>query len=244
MSEFDLDPGISWLFVFAHPDDELAIAAWIRRLTSNGNKVFIAWLHAVGSRGEEAQMAAKAMGGLEGNCHFADFEDGSFLARLGNIQNELKAIVSKFNPDRLVCAAFEQGHLDHDALRFAIDEVWKGATLEFPEYWPYTPHVATMNRFTSSEGESIIELTSDEQKWKLKLAKGYPNTDIWRNLFWYEVWSALKLRRAHLVRTERLRWSPAYDFKTPSVPEKYKSRVEQSIQWKQWLDALLSVKQT
>ncbi len=241
MNEFDLDPSISWLFVFAHPDDELAIATWIRRLTLNGNKVSIAWIHGSGKRGEEARKAAESIGVNPENCYFADFDDGSFLSRLADLQNELRAMLGKYNPDRLVCAAFEQGHLDHDALRFAIEQVWDRPVLEFPEYWPYTPHVATMNRFTNTEGECVLELSSYEKRWKHALAKNYPSTDIWRNLFWYEIWSALRLRRAHLIRTERLRWSPKYDFRTPRVPEKYNSKVLRSNQWKVWLAALDSL---
>jgi LmbE family N-acetylglucosaminyl deacetylase len=144
MNEFDLDPNISWLFIFAHPDDELAIAAWIRRLTSNGNRVFIAWLHAVGSRGEEAKKAAELLGVSIESCFFGAFEDGSFIENFEGIRADVLNCINSCNPDRIVCAAYEQGHLDHDCLRLAVDQVC--GVLEFPNT-PYTPHVAKMNRF-------------------------------------------------------------------------------------------------
>jgi|CXWL01.1.fsa_nt_gi LmbE family N-acetylglucosaminyl deacetylase len=241
MKEFDLDPSISWLFVFAHPDDELAIAAWIRRLTSVGSSVTISWFHADGCRKEEAKMAAKAMGVAEENCSFGRFGDGLFLKHINDIQIEAKRALESCHPDRVVCAAFEQGHLDHDSLRYAIEQVWEGPTLEFPEYWPYTPRVATMNRFTCNDEECVIELSGEEQRRKLEMAKMYPSTEIWRNLFWYEVWSALRFNRANLVKTERLRWSPKHDFSKPSVPERYKSRVLKSREWRDWMAAMARI---
>ena len=45
MTLFDADIGERWLFCMTHPDDEISICAWIRRLTDAGVDVFLSWTH-------------------------------------------------------------------------------------------------------------------------------------------------------------------------------------------------------
>src|SRR5438445_654803 len=60
MSVFE--PGFRWLFCLTHPDDEIAIGAWIRRLTKSGCDVFLSWSHDTPIREEEARAAAEMLG--------------------------------------------------------------------------------------------------------------------------------------------------------------------------------------
>ena len=62
MTAFDTDPGIRRLFCFTHPDDELGIAVWVRRLTAAGAGVHLSWTHRTDAREREAREAAKVLG--------------------------------------------------------------------------------------------------------------------------------------------------------------------------------------
>lgn len=238
MTVFDLSPELRWAFVFAHPDDELAVAAWMRRLSLAGVEVWSIWAHAPPHREAEARAAANGIGLAAERLTFLDFPDGGFADALPRLCSQVVEQLAALSPDRVVCAAFEQGHLDHDALNFAVRRAGVGTVLEFPEYWPYTPRVAAMNRFADPEGEEVLHLSPEEQTWKRVLAQGYPSQAIWRNLVAYEAWTAIKGSRAGLIKTERMRVAPPVDFRVPQVPAKYQSRVLASPQWRRWIAAL------
>ena len=60
-----------------HPDDEMSICAWIRRLTQNGNEVHISWTHSNAVREAEARAVAVLLGVPDRNLHFFGASDGS-----------------------------------------------------------------------------------------------------------------------------------------------------------------------
>lgn len=154
MIAFDDSPHIRWLFFFAHPDDELALAGWLCHLHHQEVPFRIVYLSHTQVRRQEAHQALTCLGIPRSEVFFEDFPDGQFCERLFYLAETIQEHIKEYKPDRVVACAFEQGHLDHECVRFAVSRFWSGTTLEFPEYWPYSPWVVGMNRFSDSNGET------------------------------------------------------------------------------------------
>lgn len=237
MSAIDLSPDLRWLFLFAHPDDELAVAVMMRRLTIAGAKVSAAWLHSTPTRRSESEAAGKLIG-LKGELTFFENPDGGFIDDLHRLKMDVEKALAAAGPDRVVCAAFEQGHLDHDALNYAVAKSFQGTIVEFPEYWPYTPAVSSMNRFADPCGEEILTLSDEERAWKKNLARCYPSQGIRGYIGWFELWSMIRLNPARLVRTERVRIQAPIDYAETVHSGRARNRVLRSQEWSRWVGAL------
>ena len=238
MRLFDQDSGQRWLFCMTHPDDEIAISVWIKRLTSAGADVFMSWTHSTPEREAEARAAARILGVHEGNLFFHQAPDGDVVNCIWDLITAFREMMALVRPNRVVCAAFEQGHLDHDATNFVVNHSFEGPILEIPLYHTYTTRLQKINRFTSGEGEEVLELTPLEQEFKLQVAKSYPSQNIWSVLLWYEIYRAVTLRPVRLRRTERMRMQAHRSFLRPNLPDGLCERVRTSAQWQRWIAAV------
>jgi LmbE family N-acetylglucosaminyl deacetylase len=237
MMLFDHDAGQRWLFCFTHPDDEIAICAWIRRLTQAGADVYLSWTHHTEVREREAREVAECLGVPQSNLTFHGAADGGVVDQLWDLLPRFRSMMDEIRPDRVVVGAFEQGHLDHDATNFLVNHSFAGQVLEFPLYHTYLTRLQTLNRFADATGEEVLELTPMEQQLKLQIAKSYPSQNIWKVLFWYEAFRAVTFRPARLRMTERMRLQTHHSFLRPNVPEPLRSKVRASAQWQRWLAA-------
>ncbi|MCX7799628.1 MAG: PIG-L family deacetylase [Fimbriimonadales bacterium] len=244
MRAFDEDPSLRWLFVFAHPDDELGVCAWIRRLTRAGATVHACWTHHTPVRKAEAVRAMAALGVEERNLAFLPGVDGRVAEQMPELWPRMRQVVDEARPDRVVTIAFEQGHLDHDATNLLVNRSFEGPVLEYPMYHPYTRRIQTLNRFATPDGEEVLELTQEECALKRRLARGYPSQNIHAVLVWYHVYRWLTLRPLSLCRSERLRLQVHRDYRSPNLPPRLRREVERSATWRRWLlaaEAFLSL---
>src|SRR5436309_3061988 len=108
---FDVDPNLRWAFCMTHPDDEISICAWIKRLVENGNEVFLSWTHSTPSREAEARAAAALMGITEEHLTFFEAPDAGVVDHLGTLLPRFADFLTRIRPDRVCCGAFEQGHI-------------------------------------------------------------------------------------------------------------------------------------
>jgi len=235
MRLFDPDPSLRWLFVLPHPDDELAICAWLRRLRVAGADVRLLWVHSTPVRERESRAVAEQLGFSPQQCAFGGFEDGKVVERSNELAERLSEAVQGFRPDRVVAPAFEQGHLDHDATNLAVNLAFAGPVLEVPLYHPYCRRMQTLNRFSDPTGQEVLELTPDERRLKVRLARSYPSQTIWRNVFWYEVWQRLRLRFDPLSASERMRLQVWRRFREPNLPPRLAARVVRTEAWARWM---------
>jgi LmbE family N-acetylglucosaminyl deacetylase len=231
---FDPDPSIRWLFCMTHPDDELSIAAWIRRLTLQGADVFVSWTHSTPTRIEEAKAFAEAVGIPEDRLRFFDSPDGRVLEDLPRVIPLLRGAVNDIRPSRIVCGAFEQGHLDHDATNYAVSKAFDGQTFEAPFYHTYASLIQTVNRFADPTGEEVLALEPDEITQKKRFAELYPSQRIRELLVWYGVWQRLRGRSEDLCASERLRLRGPLDYLKPNLPAALSERVRRTARWKRW----------
>lgn len=234
MRAFDPDPSIRWLFAMTHPDDELSVAAWIHRLTTAGSEVFMSWMHSTPEREEEARHAADLVGVKQDRLSFFASPDGRVLEDIPGLLPLFIAQVKEVRPGRVVCGAFEQGHLDHDATNFLVNRTFSGPVFEAPWYHTYAQRIQTVNRFADPAGEEAMELTREEREFKSRLSRCYPSQRIRDLLVWYRIYGVLSGRSVDLLSTERLRLQTHKDFLTPNLPERIARKVKRTSKWKRW----------
>lgn len=234
MTCFDNDPSLRWLLCITHPDDELAIAAWLRRLCRQGNAVYLSWTHTTEERTEEARLAAKKIGVPQENLFFHAGRDRDLIDDIPALIPSFQSMMERIKPDRVIVGAFEQGHLDHDATNFLVAQTFSGPKLEIPLYHAYHSLIQTINRFPDPAREEVIQLSVEEQAFKLDLAQSYPSQTIWGALVWHEVGQWLMMRSPELKKSERMRHQTHFDFLCPNLPEPLATRVRRSARWRRW----------
>ena len=226
------------MFCMTHPDDEISICAFIRRLVLNGNEVFISWTHSKPVREKEGRKVATLLGVPQEHLRFFNATDGKVCDEIPDLLPRFKAWMDEVKPDRVCCGAFEQGHIDHDSTNFLVSESFKGPMFEIPFYHTYLTRLQTLNRFSDPRGEEILELNEEEQDFKRTIAKCYPSQNIWSVLLWYEISQNVRGRRMQLAKTERMRQQVHFNFRRPNHPPKLARRVKQSKTWKRWKSAI------
>ena len=233
------NPSLRWLFCLTHPDDELSVAVWIRRCVRNGCEVWLSWTHATPVRESEARAVAHMLGVPLERLTFHGGTDGSVCDEMGTLLSSFRAMMDRVRPDRVVCGAFEQGHLDHDATHWLVTHAFDGPVLEAPFYHVYTGRVQTMNRFSDPTGQETIRPTLEERAFKRHLARQYPSQNIWSVLLWYElVHQGARLRPFRLAFSERLRLWPGGSYHRPAHGLGLARKVRRSAKWRRWLRAL------
>ncbi|MFI5385224.1 MAG: PIG-L family deacetylase [Fimbriimonadales bacterium] len=235
---FDLDPNLRWAFCMTHPDDEISICAWIKRLVENGNEVFLSWTHSTPRREREGRAAAALIGVPEDHLMFFGAPDGEVIDHVAYLIEEFRDWFLIVQPDRACCGAFEQGHLDHDATNFIVNQAFRGPVFEIPFYHTYLVRLQKINRFADPRGEEVRPLDAHQQEFKKLVAKQYPSTNIWSVLLWYELLQGSKLKRADLAKTERMRLQTHKDFLTANLPPRLAERVKKCPKWKRWEKAV------
>lgn len=221
-----------------HPDDEISICAWIKRLTDAGAEVHINWTHSHPVREKEARIVATILGVPDSNLSFMNATDGSVCDELGSLKPKFESLIDHIQPDRVCCGAFEQGHLDHDSTNWLVSQTFHGPIFEIPFYHPYTRKLQTMNSFSSPVGQEALPLRPDEWKLKVQVAKSYRSQNIWSVLWWYEVWQTVRFKPIELRKRELMRPQVHRDFTHPNLPDELANEVKLSAQWKRWLAAL------
>lgn len=238
MTAFDLDPGQKWLFCMTHPDDEIAICAWIKRLTQAGAEVHINWTHSNPIRAAEARIVSAILGVPTPHLSFMEATDGAVCDQMTDLKPQFQALVDRIQPDRVCCTAFEQGHLDHDATNWLVHQAFDGPVFEVPLYHPYTRRLQRMNVFPTPDNQQALALQPEEWQLKLQVAKSYRSQNIWSVLWWYEAWQTVRFKPVELRKRELLRLQTHRDFATPNLPPRLRAEVEASAPWRRWLAAL------
>lgn len=134
-----------YLFLFAHPDDDVFIGGTLKLLLDQGAEVDAAWLTSgdyfgLGSRRErELSNAMAALGLDERRVHRLRFPDLGLLSRLDEAAEEVADLMDQLQPSIVVADAFEGGHPDHDCVNFLAFEGSfragiRAEIIEFPLY--------------------------------------------------------------------------------------------------------------
>lgn len=238
MKLFDPDPKLRWLFAMTHPDDELSICCWIKRLTDAGAEVWLSWTHSTPEREEEARGAAVSLGVAADRLIFHRATDGRVANEMPRLLPDFEAMMQKVKPDRVVCGAFEQGHPDHDATNVLVNRCFGGPVLETPFYHTYAHVIQTINRFSDPSRAEVLELSPEEVHFKQDLSRAYPSQRIGDLLIWFELWDRLRGKGGQLGHFESLRLQGHFDFGRPQAPPVMVPRILHSRRWREWVAAL------
>jgi LmbE family N-acetylglucosaminyl deacetylase len=134
-----------YLFVFAHPDDEVFIAGTMKQLLVRGAELHGAWLTSgdyFGKGQERERELSQALNilGLPGRWrHLFRLTDLGLLRELDRAADKVAKLVREIQPEVVFANAFEGGHPDHDAMNFLAYEGCSRAGIrpqifEFPLY--------------------------------------------------------------------------------------------------------------
>ena len=238
MSHFDLSKR-RWLFCMTHPDDEISICAWIRRLTANGNEVYMSWTHSNQFREAESRKVAELLGVPQANLTFHCATDGKVGAEFEPMLSAFYEMVSHIKPDVIACGAFEQGHPDHDTTNVLVNTVFCGDVLEIPFYHTYATKLQHVNSFSDPAGQSVLQLKPEEIKLKREVAKLFVSQNIWKVLLWFEIWQAIQCRGSNLSSREVMRIQKHKLFRVPNHPYGLAKKIEQTETWRTWCDQVL-----
>jgi LmbE family N-acetylglucosaminyl deacetylase len=243
MKAFDINVD-RWLFCFTHPDDEISIVAWIRRLCKAGRSVHCCWSVSNAVREMEARRMLTALGVPDENLHFYDAPDGHACDRLADLILFYREAIRVARPQRIAVGAFECGHIDHDSTNFAVAHANEGdlPIFEIPFYHTYLTRIPVINRFADPKDEQVIELTDEEARIKVNASRAYPSQNIGRLLYWYTVLNIVKLKPAALCSTERMRLQSHFDFTSPNLPEPLRNRVAASEKFRRFVKSQLDLR--
>ena len=177
-----------FLFVFAHPDDDVFIAGLMRRLISSGTDTLGVWLTSGGYLGgqkrreNELREATSVLGLPTDHCKMLRFPDLGLIDSMNRASTELAEILRDYQPENIFVTAFEGGHPDHDAANFIVYEARFRSQLhcqlfEFPLYngsGPFWTWRWRINAFPPGGPATVFQtLTPLEIDCKRKIMKIY-----------------------------------------------------------------------
>ncbi len=238
MTAFDSNPAERWLFVFPHPDDEIAIIGWIHHLHSQGIPLACAWVHANPVREAESRVVFKPLG-IE-TLHFGPGPDREFINQIPQLAAWLGTLTESFQPTRIVTTAFEQGHLDHDATNFVVNRLRAAPVFELPLYHPYDRILQTMNQFAGKGESEKRTLTMSEHALKCRLLSAYPSQRLGTILQTARTIKRLTGRPDPFL-VEHLRLQTHLDFRRPNLGPRDSARIMNSRPWARWISAIKDV---
>lgn len=183
-----LDDNVTYLFLFAHPDDDTFIAGTMKTLIAGRAKVHAAWLTSGDFLGQaerrerELAEAAAVLGLLPERIHLLRLPDLGLVSRLSDAAEIVSDLFDRVKPDGVFADAFEGGHPDHDAVNFLAYEArvrtgLNARLFEFPLYngtGPFLHWRWRINRFPQ-DGPAVLHTRLDEDAiaCKYKMMKIY-----------------------------------------------------------------------
>jgi LmbE family N-acetylglucosaminyl deacetylase len=160
-----------YLFLFAHPDDDVFIAGTMKLLLDSGAEIHCVWATSGDyfglekKREEQLSDAMKILGVPDDHLHLLRFPDLGLVAKMDEAADAVASVLSEIKPDVIFATAFEGGHPDHDSVNFLAYESSARSGIsprlfEFPLYngsGPFYYWWWRINRFP--DGASPVRLT-------------------------------------------------------------------------------------
>jgi len=198
-----------FIFVFAHPDDDVFAAGLMKRLLSSGIETFGVWLTSGGYLGgqnrreSELRRSTSLLSLPQDHCAMLRFPDLGLIDSMDEASSKLSEIFRNYKPQNIFVTAFEGGHPDHDAANFIVYEARFRSQLncrlfEFPLYngsGPFLTWRWRINSFPPGGPETFFQpLTPSEIDCKRKMMK------IYSSQWMYMIPAQLARSRAVLLR--------------------------------------------
>ena len=164
----------SYLFVFAHPDDEVYSCAFIQELVGNDKKVQVVYVTSGDYQGAEQGPIREAevlksmstLGVSEENVHFLRIPERQLMSKVEDLLEILAKKSEGILPDCIVTHDFEGGHNGHDAVSFVASQTaaqYSTALYVFPAYHDW-PEKRLYNQFVAPRQATDILVLTDKTK--------------------------------------------------------------------------------
>ena len=211
------------LFLFAHQDDEYAIAPWLRREVEGGATVWCVYLTDGASRTEpavrdsESRAVVNALGVPSENVAFLGnddrIRDGALPTRLEYAHHLLHVwIAIHGTPASIYMPDWEGGHPDHDALhilgislvlRHGVAQAW--AFSIYNAYRCRKPFFSSLRLLPGGERRTYVHRLADGWRWAMLCWKYRSQRRTWLGLFPGAFFTRVVLRRESIRRCDPLR---------------------------------------
>lgn len=143
--QFLIEGSSRFVFLFAHPDDDVFASGLMRMLIEKEVQLNCLWATSGGYLGgdkvreTELLRAMNILGMPQSAIHLLKFPDLGLVAMMNQAAETLADYFRQFQPQVIVVNAFEGGHPDHDSVNFlAYEGCYRAglrpAILEFPLY--------------------------------------------------------------------------------------------------------------
>jgi LmbE family N-acetylglucosaminyl deacetylase len=183
-----LDKNAKYLFMFAHPDDEVLITGAMKQLLDHGAEVEAAWVTCgdyfgnIKTRLAEHAKVTAILGLKENSIYLLRLPDLGLVRMLNEAADKVAGLLKSVNPDVIFCNAYEGGHPDHDSVNFLAYEASYRAGLK-PKLYEFPLYNATgslfycrwrVNAFPDDEIPVLHNpLSQSEIKCKLRTIRSY-----------------------------------------------------------------------
>jgi LmbE family N-acetylglucosaminyl deacetylase len=213
------------LYVFAHEDDELDVAAKIVTDMRDGKEVYCAWVTDGSKGGATAEVREKESRAVmeylkvpADHLFYLGYPDQGAFEHLKEIIADLSKIADKINPASIMSHAYEGGNIDHDSVSFVSSAVAKKRGIvhyEFPDSNVYQGKTQIFVFLPDGKSPTLyVPLDAALYNTKMHLLKMYPSQQ--GSMSSYE-WSVDK---KHLKKFgEPYRVAPDYDYMQPPAAE-------------------------
>lgn len=164
----------SYLFVLAHPDDEIYSCAYIQELVQTNKKVQVVYVTSGDYqsaeqgpvREAEALQSMSILSVPEEQVHFLRIPERQLMSKVGDLLEILAKKCDGILPDCIVTHDFEGGHNGHDAVSFVAAQTatqYSSALYVFPAYHDW-PEKRLYNQFISQRHPTDILVLTEKMK--------------------------------------------------------------------------------
>jgi LmbE family N-acetylglucosaminyl deacetylase len=215
-----------YLFLFAHPDDELYVGALLQRLIRAEKAVLLVYATSGDGAGFPERREAEALTSLalcgvsDDQVHFLKIPEHQVLNHLGELISRTAALAADFRADCFISHDYEGGHEAHDGLSFAASKVASSSpTAHFYTYPLYhgKPQERQGARFKPSRTEYMtLPLSPEEAALKTAIIAAHASQQAHFEGLKRSAWDYLDLLQAREV------YFPVgepIDFAKPPMPE-------------------------
>lgn len=237
-------PAKTTMYVFAHEDDEIDVAAKMLSEMREGGRVIGVWVTKgdIGGdpvvREKETREAMKLIGLPPENFIFLGYPDQGAFRHFDEIVADLTKIVDKEKPAEITSHAYEGGNIDHDAVAFVSSTVAKKRGVPHYDFPDSNMHKGETRVFEFLPGDdyTVLYTKLDKELYdlKIKLMHAYPSQATGLNAY------ELIMDKKRLKKFgEPYRVAPDYDFtKPPSEEFRYKGTSRGTATIELFLDAV------
>lgn len=167
-----------YLFIFAHPDDEVYSCGLMHRLIEAGSLVSVAYVTSGDSGGNpsqresELQNSMDAIGINPANIHLLRFTEIDVIEKLDIITETVKEVVDHVAPNCVVGMDYEGGHEVHDSASFVTSRALLGSDVSqyvFPAYHTINGQRQAGLFLPGREATDVVKLKREEVDVKIRV---------------------------------------------------------------------------